>query len=69
LFNEINLDATHSIHTQGVICPVSVKVGLPVLMYRHLKENLLAMPRDAKLDNQRATFLMIDPRSVFAPPE
>ncbi|KAJ7792957.1 hypothetical protein B0H14DRAFT_156741 [Mycena olivaceomarginata] len=27
------------------------------------------MARDAKLDNQRATFLMIDPRSGFAPPE
>jgi hypothetical protein len=69
LFNEINLDATHSIYTQGVICPVSVKVGLPILMYRHLKENPLTMPCDAKLDNQRATFLMINPRSGFAPPK
>jgi hypothetical protein len=69
LFNAIDLDATHPIHTQGIVCPVSAKVGLPIVIYRHLRENPLSMRRDAGLDNQQATYLMIDPESGFAPPE
>ncbi|KAJ7640878.1 hypothetical protein DFH06DRAFT_1215498 [Mycena polygramma] len=68
-FTEIDLDKTHPIHTQGIVCPVSAKVGLPIVIYRHLKENPLSMRRDPGLDNQKATFLMIDPVSGFAPPE
>ncbi|KAJ7170908.1 hypothetical protein C8R43DRAFT_875290, partial [Mycena crocata] len=65
----VSIDATHRIHTRDVVCPVSAQVGLPIVMYRHLQTNPLSMRRDAGLDNQRATFLMIDPESGFAPPE
>ncbi|KAJ7170913.1 hypothetical protein C8R43DRAFT_981575 [Mycena crocata] len=68
-FTGIDIDATHPIHTRGVVCPVSAKVGLPLVMYRHLQTNPLSMGRDADLDNQRATYLMIDPQSGYAPPE
>ncbi|KAJ7163742.1 hypothetical protein C8R46DRAFT_1101217 [Mycena filopes] len=69
IFNEIDLDATHPIHSQGTTCPLSAQVGLPIVIYRHLRENPLSMRHDAGLDNQRATYLMIDPESGFAPPE
>ncbi|KAF7318923.1 MYND-type domain-containing protein [Mycena chlorophos] len=69
LFNEIDLPPTHPIHTRGVVGPVSKLVGLPIVIYRHLRENPLTMYRDAALDNQRATFLMIEPGDGFAKPE
>ncbi|KAJ7754492.1 hypothetical protein B0H16DRAFT_1542561 [Mycena metata] len=69
IFDEVDLDATHPIHTQGIVCPVSAKVGLPIVIYRHLREDPLSMSREPGLDNQKATFLMIDPESGFAPPE
>ncbi|KAF8190349.1 hypothetical protein K438DRAFT_1971220 [Mycena galopus ATCC 62051] len=69
IFNDIDLDASHPIHTQGIVCPVSAQVGLPIIMYRHLKEDPLRMNPDSGLDNQRATYLMIDPVSGFAPPQ
>ncbi|KAJ6495263.1 hypothetical protein C8R45DRAFT_165522 [Mycena sanguinolenta] len=69
IFREIDLEAAHPIHTHGIVCPVSAQVGLPIVMYRHLKEDPLDMDRDAGLDNQKATYLMIDPISGFAPPE
>ncbi|KAK7039541.1 MYND-type domain-containing protein [Favolaschia claudopus] len=68
-FDEVDLGPDHPIHTQGIVCPVSAQVGLPIVIYRHLKENPLDMRRDPELDNQRATYLMIDPESGFAPPE
>ncbi|KAJ7701772.1 hypothetical protein B0H17DRAFT_164241 [Mycena rosella] len=69
MFNDIDLDATHPIHTRDIVCPVSAKVGLPLVMYRHIQADPLSMDRDPGLDNQRATFLMIDPESGFAPPK
>ncbi|KAJ6587146.1 hypothetical protein DFH09DRAFT_869407, partial [Mycena vulgaris] len=69
IFNEIDIDAAHPIHTRGIVCPVSAQVGLPIVIYRHLQEDPLSMDRDPGLDNQRATFLMIDPESGFAPPQ
>ena len=69
IFHEIDLEATHPIHTHGIVCPVSAQVGVPIVMYRHLREDPLEMHRDAGLDNQKATYLMIDLISGFAPPE
>ncbi|KAJ7064911.1 hypothetical protein C8F01DRAFT_1021620 [Mycena amicta] len=69
LFTEIDLDGTHPIHTEGIVCPLSARVGLPIVIYRHLREDPLTMVRDAGLDNQRATYLMINPVDGFAPPE
>ncbi|KAF7316395.1 MYND-type domain-containing protein [Mycena indigotica] len=69
LFNEIDLDPSHPIHTKGVVCPMSKKVGLSIVIYRHLQEDPLSMERTARLDNQRATYLMINPVDGFAPPE
>ncbi|KAJ6587144.1 hypothetical protein DFH09DRAFT_1142719, partial [Mycena vulgaris] len=70
IFNEIDIDAAHPIHTRGIVCPVSAQVGLPIVIYRHLQEDPLSMDRDPGLDNQRANmFLMVDPESGFAPPQ
>ncbi|KAJ7783495.1 hypothetical protein DFH07DRAFT_727660 [Mycena maculata] len=69
LFNEVDIDPTHPIHTHGTVCPVSAKVGLPLVIYRHLQEDPFNMVQESGLDNQRATFLMIDPHSGFAPPK
>lgn len=57
----------HEIHRVGILCPVSQRVGLPLVIYRHLEADLRR--HDASLDNQVATYLMIDPHSGFAPPE
>lgn len=37
-------------------------------MFRHIQEDPLEMPRSEALDNQRATYLMINPVDGFAPP-
>jgi len=68
IFQTIDIEPTHRIHSHGEVCPVSEQVGLPLVMYRHLQENPLYMTRDAGLDNQIATYLMIGPESGFAPP-
>ncbi|KAI9052185.1 hypothetical protein LZ554_003545 [Drepanopeziza brunnea f. sp. 'monogermtubi'] len=44
--------------------PVTVKFGLPLVMYREME----GLPRGQETDNQHATWLNIDPHSGFAPP-
>lgn len=69
IFETKDIEPTHKIYKQGEVCPLSLQVGLPLVMYRHLHENPLYMTRDEGLDNQIATYLMIAPKSGFAPPE
>lgn len=68
LFSTIEIGRTHSIHSKGDVCPVSQIVRLPIIMFRHIQEDPLEMPRSEALDNQRATYLMINPVDGFAPP-
>lgn len=69
IFSTVDIGRAHEIHQFGVPCPVSRNVGLPLVIYRHLRENPMTMHRTPDLDNQIATYLMIDPESGFAPPE
>jgi hypothetical protein len=68
IFHTKVIDPKHKIYSKGVVCPLSKQVGLPLVMYRHLREDSLSMRRDAGLDNQIATYLMIKSADGFAPP-
>ncbi|EAU91722.2 hypothetical protein CC1G_04490 [Coprinopsis cinerea okayama7 len=58
---------THPLHTSGLRPPLPKKVGVPLIVYRHPIDP--GTPRGPRLDNQIATYLMIDLRTGFAPPE
>jgi len=51
--------------------PVFEKLGFPTMIWRHEPQNWMQRPpsTDTNLDNPKATFMMIDPVSGFAPPE
>ena len=51
--------------------PIFEKLGFPIMIWRHEPRNWLQRPPsiDTSLDNQKATFLMIDPVSGLAPDE
>ncbi|THH18659.1 hypothetical protein EW146_g2376 [Bondarzewia mesenterica] len=66
-FRVVQIPDTHPIYYQSDVCPVSEVVGLPIMIYRHSKEDPLYMERTAAMDNQIATYLMIDVDSGFAP--
>jgi hypothetical protein len=68
IFETVQLDAKHDIHHLGELCPVSKAVGLPLIIYRHIRTDSLRMRRDPYLDNQIATFLMVELYDGFAPP-
>ncbi|KAH7927989.1 hypothetical protein BV22DRAFT_233957 [Leucogyrophana mollusca] len=69
VFETTIIKPSHKIYELGVVCPLYNKVGLPLVMYRHLSEDPLNMCRDPGLDNQIATFLMIEPSNGFAKAE
>lgn len=63
LFEPIEIGADHPIHHgDGEVGPVSQIVGVPLVLYRHIRDPYLGMYRtvDAALDNQAATYLMIN---------
>lgn len=65
-FEPIDVPRSHPIHKEGEVTPVLKKVGVPLLVYKHPR------PADqvyeqAQLDNQKTTYLMIEPASGFAP--
>ncbi|KLO16552.1 hypothetical protein SCHPADRAFT_937749 [Schizopora paradoxa] len=70
---EVDIGSNHEIFSGGgYLSPVSKLIGLPILIYRHLHDH----PQDyfhhsmkQQYDNQAATYLMIDPKTGFAPPE
>jgi len=53
---------------RGVVSPISRLIGVPLVISRHMAEDPLAIPRQASLDNQAVTYLMIDPESGYASP-
>lgn len=66
-WTEVDIDENDPIWTQGTLCPVPHIFGVPLIIWRHIRRDPLSFPRDKKLDNQPATWLMIDPHTGFAP--
>ena len=66
-FEPVVITPKHEIYDYGDVCPVSKVVKFPIVMYRHLKVDPFEIERTAALDNQIATYLMIDVDSGFAP--
>lgn len=52
---------------ESVPSPVMAMLGIPIRVHRRLRVAPSAMLRTASLDNQVATYLMIEPSSGFAP--
>ena len=72
LFHPVDIRQDHPIHKFGEACPVSKVVGVPLIMYRHIRVPWMKRSSDeydAGLDNQIATYLMIDRVNGIAPPE
>ena len=66
-FNPVEITLTHQIYEYGDVCPVSEVIGLPIVMFRHSTEHPLNMRPTPRLDNQIATYLMIEVDSGFGP--
>ncbi|KAF8064422.1 hypothetical protein FPV67DRAFT_221908 [Lyophyllum atratum] len=72
LFQRVEIRANHPIHSFGESPSVSKVIKLPLVIYRHTREPWMKrgeLTDDASLDNQIATYLMIDKINGFAPPE
>ncbi|KIJ61707.1 hypothetical protein HYDPIDRAFT_42420 [Hydnomerulius pinastri MD-312] len=68
VFQMTTISPSHPIHTRGNPSPLFSRVGLPIMVYRHLTNDpmsYLGNP-DPGLDNQIATYLMIQPSNGFA---
>jgi hypothetical protein len=67
IFQPVNIGPTHDIHRLGELGPVSKMVGLPIVVYRHIQQPWMSRPDDASLDNQIATYLMIEKDGLAGP--
>jgi hypothetical protein len=65
----VEIGPSHGIHRTGKVGPVSKIVGHPLVIYRHVPWMPPAGRQDPSLDNQIATYLMIEAGDGFAPPE
>jgi hypothetical protein len=64
----VNITPTHDIHRLGEVGPVSQMVDLPIVVYRHTQESwMYREEEDASLDNQIATYLMIEENGFAGP--
>ncbi|GFR39994.1 hypothetical protein Agub_g528 [Astrephomene gubernaculifera] len=68
-FTATTVPPDHRVFTQGALSPIAMLVGLPLRIWRLDPRPSLSIPRIPEMDNQRVTYLMIDPFSGFAPPE
>ncbi|KAG5643657.1 hypothetical protein DXG03_000537 [Asterophora parasitica] len=68
-FQPIAIRPDHPIHRLGETASVSKVIKLPLTVYRHERKPWMDRDEDASLDNQIATYLMINSRSGYAPPE
>lgn len=66
-FQRIDVPSSHPILRHGVKSPVSVMIGIPLLIYRYDSQVGIDAISGSEYDNQRVTYLMIDDRSGFAP--
>ena len=65
-FQRMEIPSSHPILRHGVISPVSVMIGIPLLIYRYNSKVGIDRIDGSEYDNQRITYLMIDNRSGFA---
>ncbi|KAF8064442.1 hypothetical protein FPV67DRAFT_223242 [Lyophyllum atratum] len=66
-FQRVDIHVDHPIHPFGELAPVSRAINLPLVVYRHVRRPWTERPtQDGGLDNQIATYLMIDRTSGFA---
>jgi hypothetical protein len=72
MFEQVDITPQHPIHTHGQMAPVSKLYKLPIVVYRHTRTPWMDREDygegDADLDNQPATYLMIE-KDGFAKPE
>ncbi|KIJ31447.1 hypothetical protein M422DRAFT_234542 [Sphaerobolus stellatus SS14] len=68
LFQPVEIDEKHPIHRLGVHAPLSNIIGLLFKVYRHVPRSRVSGVSGAGLDNQIATYLMIE-KDGFAGPE
>ncbi|KAI6046620.1 hypothetical protein EDC04DRAFT_3052959 [Pisolithus marmoratus] len=66
VFTPTTIHPSHPIWAHGQSSPLFRQVGLPLIVYRDHPGNPLTMVGNAGLDNQIATFLMIEPGTGFA---
>lgn len=78
MFQMCDVGPHHNMHRAGVMCPVSTRIGLPLMMCKNIeipsmdenKENSKEQLTDeAGMVNPMATCLMMDPETGIAPLE
>lgn len=65
LWKELYIEPSHPIFKDGELSIVSVLIELPLRVYRLENWGSLDRPCDSHFDNQRITYLMIDPAQNF----
>ncbi|TFY71191.1 hypothetical protein EVG20_g1802 [Dentipellis fragilis] len=68
IFTPVQIPPSHDIYQLGSISPVSVLIGMPIIVWRHLRQSPFDIERSAALDNQIITYIMIEPDNGFAAP-
>ncbi|KLO09175.1 hypothetical protein SCHPADRAFT_931318 [Schizopora paradoxa] len=68
---DVEISSNHEIFNgAGHLSPLSILVGQPILVYRHLRDDPYdyeCHPQREELDNLSVTHMMINPKSGFAP--
>ncbi|KAH8799534.1 hypothetical protein DL96DRAFT_869058 [Flagelloscypha sp. PMI_526] len=67
IFERTSVEPTHPVWTEGYVSPTLKIAGVEILIYRHLLDD--RSPNKRGLDNQIATFLMVEEEDGFAKPE
>ncbi|EPQ57124.1 hypothetical protein GLOTRDRAFT_38618 [Gloeophyllum trabeum ATCC 11539] len=65
LFEHVLIKADHPVFSEGELCPVSVAVGMPLILYSAAVNGMQVRARDQ--GNQAAVFLRIEPENAIAP--
>ncbi|KII84148.1 hypothetical protein PLICRDRAFT_57953 [Plicaturopsis crispa FD-325 SS-3] len=65
----VEIHSRDEIHSRGEICPLSRYIDIPLVMYRHLKQNSMTMTYNPELDNRLASSLMVVPDSGYVIPK
>ncbi|KAI6003253.1 hypothetical protein F5J12DRAFT_839343 [Pisolithus orientalis] len=66
IFTPTIIHPSHPVWSQGQSSPLFRQIGLPIIVYRDHPGNPLTMIGNAGLDNQIATYLMVEPSTGFA---
>ncbi|KAJ3526579.1 hypothetical protein NMY22_g10109 [Coprinellus aureogranulatus] len=66
IFESVDVPRSHPIHREGETAPLPKRVGIPLIVYKQPRPPRERYQRE-RLDNQKTTYLMIDPVTGFAP--